>query len=142
MSDFIAPILDWLVAAVAAMPAPDGMDAWGQVTKSWTFAPANWPPAAVLPASTDFDPEIQNALHEQHNFTIKFGVQDADPDEITRKAIAYMTAIDGAVQGAAWLPQVRRVFVERHDYGTLWSTRDGSWARFPELHLMVEAYEV
>ena len=140
MADFIAPAVDWLVGLLQNMTPPDGMDAFGDVKKSWTWAPLNWPPAAAMPRTTDFD-ENSGDVHQVHQFTVKFGVQDADPDQLTVKAMAYMKAIDGAIAAGVWLASFRKVFVHRHDYGALFE-KGGSWARFPELHLEIEAREL
>jgi hypothetical protein len=138
MAEFIGPVLAWLVGVVTDMDMA-GLEPWGEVKTTWTGISAAWPPVAVMARGTDFDPD-GTTIHEAHGFTIKFGIQASEPDGIATLAIAYMVALDAAIQAAVWLPQMRRVFVSRHDYGVLF-TSDGSWAKFPELHLEVEAYE-
>ena len=99
----------------------------------------NWPPVAAMPRNSGFDGEIVGCSHSQNLLTV-IGVNGAEPDQVTADAMAYMVAIDQAIQAAARLPQITRVFVQQHDYGMLYE-RGGSFAKFPELHLLVEVYE-
>ena len=136
---FIAPIVSWLVSVLqnANMGA---LPAFAEVKQSWTGAVINWPPAAVMPRSSGFDAEITGGSHSENLFTVKFGVNGRDPDQVTADAMSYMLAIDQAIEAAATLPQISRVFVQEHDYGPLFQ-KDGNFAKFPELHLLVEVYE-
>ena len=143
MADFIAPIVDWLIGVVQGADfATPGLEPFAECRKSWTGVCVNWPPCAVMALGTDFDPE-GTAIRERHQFTIKFGVNGDDPDQVAVNAMAYMTAIDRAVAGAcgAWPEAVSNVFVSRHDFGPLFA-KDGAFAKFPEMHLEVDAYEV
>ena len=146
MADFIRPVLTWLVAVIEsdtpALLAAAQLDAFAEVKQSWTGVAINWPPCSVMPGHSDFDPE-GTAVHGAHAFTVKFGVCGDDSDQVAADAIGYMKAIDAAITGAAadWLPQMSRVFILRHDYGPLFQ-KDGSFAKFPELHLEVETQEL
>ena len=147
MAEFIGPVVDWLAGVLTGEALEDallaaGLEAFAEVKKSWTGVVINWPPCSVMPRDTDFDPE-GTAVHGTHGLTIKFGVSGEDSDQVASDAMAYMLAIDAAIAGSAgtWLPQMSKVFVKRHDYGPLFS-KDNSFAKFPELHLEVETYEV
>ena len=122
--------------------AEAGLDPFAEVRKSWTGVVMNWPPAAVMARNTTFDPE-GTSIHGMHEFTVKFGVNGADPDQVADDAIAYMKAIDAALTAATgtWLPAMSKVFVRMHDYGPLFQL-DGKFGKFPELQLEVETYEV
>jgi hypothetical protein len=139
MPEFIQPIVTWLVGVLqgAQMGA---LTPFAEVKQSWTGIAMNWPVAAVMPRNSSFDPEITSKSHSENLLTVKFGVQGMDPDQVAADAMSYMLAIDQAIEGAAWLPQFSRVFIEAHDYGALYQ-KDGSFAKFPELHLLVEVYE-
>ena len=138
---FIAPVVSWLVGVLQSANLGT-LAPFADVKQSWTGVVINWPPAAVMPRSSGFDPEIVGASHSENLFTVKFGVNGMDPDQVTADAMSYMLAIDQAIEGAAWLPQFSRVFVQGHDYGPLYShLKDGGFAKFPELHLLVEVYE-
>jgi hypothetical protein len=141
MAEFIGPVVDWLVGIVAGV-APDGLEAFAEVKKSWTGVVMNWPPAAVMPRTSDFDPE-GTAVHATHGLTIKFGVSGDDSDQVAADAMGYMKAIDAAITAGVgtWPAAVSKVFVARHDYGPLFQ-KDGSFAKFPEMHLEVETYEL
>ena len=134
---FIAPLVTWLVGVVqgASTPIP-----FAEVKQSWTGVVMNWPSAAVMPRTSGFDPEFNGASHSENVLTVKFGVNGMDPDQVTADAMSYMLAIDQAIETATWPPQVSRVFVQSHDYGPLF-TKDGNFAKFPELHLLLEVYE-
>jgi hypothetical protein len=138
VADFIGPVLDWLMDVVTKADL-GGLEAWGEVRKSWTGICAAWPPVAVMARNTGFDPE-GNAVHETHEFTIKFGVNGDDPEQIVADAIAYMKALDAAVNGASWIAPIARVVVLAHDYGPMFA-QGGNFAVFPDMHLEVEAYE-
>jgi hypothetical protein len=142
LAEFIAPVVDWLIGVITAAALPEGLEAFAEVKKSWTGVFVNWPPAAVMPRGTSFDPEGQS-VNETHSLTVKFGVNGDDPDKLTEDALAYMKAIDDAIRAAVWDPALgmSRVFVSQHDYGPLFA-KDGSFARFPEMHLEVEAFEL
>ena len=148
MADFIGPVLGWLAGVVSGDALATeleglGLDMFAEVKKSWTGVVMNWPPCSVMALHSDFDPE-GTAVHTTNGFTVKFGVSGDDPDQVAADALGYMAALDHAIGGAVaatWLPQMSRVFVTRHDYGPLFQ-RDGSFAKFPEMHLEVETYEV
>ena len=142
---FGAPVIGWFTALLqgdalnAALRAAN-LAPFADVQQSWTGVVLNWPTAAVLYRGTTFDAEITGARMEAHVFTIRYGVNGADPDRVMTDAMNYMAAIDGAIQGAVWLPQVTRVFVQQHDYGPMFGDK-GRFAKFPEMHLIVEAFE-
>ena len=140
MAEFIGPVVDWLMGVMAGVQ-PEGLDAFAEVRKSWTGVVINWPPCSVMPRTTDFDAE-GTAVHGTHALTIKFGVSGDDSDQVASDAMGYMLAIDQAIAASVgtWLPQISKVFVARHDYGPLFA-KDGSFAKFPEMHLEVETYE-
>ena len=144
MPDFIAPIVDWLLAAIQDATPPllteSNLPPFTGYRKSWTWAFPAWPPVAVMARTTDFDPEIQTARHQSHHLTVKFGLNGIDPDRLTADAMQYVSAIDAAINGAPWLPQISRVFIESHDYGPLY-IKDSGIARFPELHVIIETFE-
>ena len=147
MAEFIAPVVEWVIGvvtgeALAELLQAAGLDAFGEVRKSWTGVVINWPPCSVMPRSTDFDPE-GTAVHGTHALTIKFGVAGDDPDQVAADALGYMAAIDQAIAASVgtWPAVVSKVFVSRHDYGPLFA-KDNGFAKFPELHLEVETYEV
>jgi hypothetical protein len=133
------PLVAWLVGVMEGVQV-GGSPAFAEVKQSFTGVILNWPQAAVMPRTSGFDPEIVGASHSENLLTVKFGVQDADPDVVTATAMTYMAAIDAAIEGAALPPNAARVFVQAHDYGALYQ-RDSSFAKFPELHLLVEVYE-
>ena len=58
-------------------------------------------------------------------------------------AACRLPAIDQAIAASVgtWPAVVSKVFVSRHDYGPLFA-KDNGFAKFPELHLEVETYEV
>ena len=133
------PLVAWLVAVLEEVQV-NGQPAFAEVKQSWTGVVLNWPQAAAMPRTSNFDPEIVGALHSENLLTVKFGVQDADPDQVTANAMSYMLAIGQAIAEAPLPPNATRVFIQAHDYGALYQ-RDGSFAKFPELHLLVEVYE-
>jgi hypothetical protein len=140
---FGAPVVAWLVGVVngaAEALTAAGLTPFADVRESWTGVILNWPEASVMLRNIAFDPEITGARMEAMVLTVKFGVNGADPDQVVTDAMGYMAAIDAAINGAAWLPQMSRVFVEGHDFGPLF-TKDGAFAKFPELHLTVEVFE-
>ena len=135
---FMAPLVAWLVGVVEGATF-GSLPGFADVKQSWTGVAVNWPMAAVEPRVSNFDPEISAASHSENRLTVKFGVQ-GEPDQVTADAMSYMLGIDAAIQAAARLPQMSRVFVEAHDYGPLYQLT-GGFAKFPELHLVVEVYE-
>lgn len=137
---FMAPIVEWLIGVLKGAELGE-LEAFGEVRKSWTGVAMNWPPVAVMPRTSQFDPEISGASHSQNAITIKFGVNGSDPDDLTDLAMAYMLAIDAAIEAAAPLPQISHVHIGTHDYGPLYTGNSGGFFRFPELHLEVEVYE-
>lgn len=144
MADFIGPVVDWLVDVLENADLGE-LDDFAEVRKSWTGVVVNWPPCSVMARTTAFDDE-GTARNQKHTLTVKFGVNGADPDEIAVNAQAYMKALDAAIDGAAWPADtatfaMRRVFIAAHDYGPLFAL-DGRLAKFPELHLEVEVYEL
>jgi hypothetical protein len=139
-SQFIAPIVAWLVGVLRNIQWTEGLAPFAQVTQSWTGVVINWPPAAVMPRTSGFDPEISAGSHSENLLTVKFGVNGPDPDQVAADAMSYMLAVDAAIEAAPRLPQISRVFVQAHDYGPLYE-KDGGFAKFPELHLVVEVYE-
>jgi hypothetical protein len=144
VAEFIAPVVDWLIGVLQKANLGD-LPAFGEVKQSWTGVVVNWPPAAVMPRNTGFDPEGQ-ARRQVHRLTVKFGVNGADPNQVAADAMSYMKAIDAAIGKAVWPADtpslaVTRVFVAAHDYGALW-TKEGGFAKFPELHLEVEVTEL
>jgi hypothetical protein len=147
MADFIGPVVDWLVGvvtgeALAELLVAAELEAFAEVKQSWTGVVINWPPVSVMPRATAFDAE-GTAVHGTHGLRIKFGVCGDDPDQIAVDAMAYMKAVDQAIAASVgtWPAAVSKVFVSRHDYGPLFS-RDKGFAKFPELHLEVETYEI
>ena len=145
-ANFIGPVVDWVIATLqAATPgllSAAGVEPFGEFRKSWTGVAINWPPVAVMPRASDFDPET-TSVHTMHGLTIKFGVSSDDPDAIEVAATVYMKAIDDAITQATgtWLAQMSHVHISRHDYGPLFG-KDGGFAKFPEMILEVETYEV
>ncbi len=145
MAEFIGPVVEWLIGVIVARtPAllqAAGLDEFAEVRPAWTGVVLNWPTCSVYPGKTEFDPE-GTSVHSAHSITIKFGVSGADPDQVVRDAEAYMKAIDAAIAGAVgeWLPAISKVFVRSHEYGPLWSGK--GFAKFPELVVEVETYEV
>jgi hypothetical protein len=145
VAQFGGPIVAWVVSLLSAPTTAAALTAaqltpFGDVRESWTGVIVNWPEAAVMLRNIAFDPEIEGARQEAMSLTVKFGVNGADPDQVVSDAMGYMAAIDAAINGAAWLPQMSRVFVAAHDFGPLFS-KDGSFAKFPEMHLVVEVFE-
>ena len=141
MAEFIGPVVEWLVGVLGQMEFGDlGLEAFAEVRQSWTGVVVNWPPAAVMPRSSAFDPEIQGLSHSSNLLTVKFGVNGTDPDEVTRMAEKYMKAVDDAIRRATPPEQVTHVHIHQHDYGPLYG-REGMIARFPEMHVEVEVYE-
>jgi len=146
VAEFIGPLVDWVAGVLtngtAELLQTAGLDAFAEVRKSWTGVVINWPSVSVMPRVTDFDPE-STATHSKHGLTIKFGVESADPDQIEADAVAYMAVIHDAIGAAVgtWPAQVSHVHIARHDYGPLFG-KDGSFAKFPEMILEVETYEV
>ena len=139
MARFIAPICEWLLGVLQSAPMGE-LEPFAEFHKSWTGVAMNWPPVAVMPRSSAFDPEITGVSHSENLLTVKFGVNGPDPDQVAADAMAYMAAIDAAITAAPWPLDVKRVFVQQHDYGMLYE-RSGNFAKFPELHLLVEVYE-
>lgn len=143
----IGPVLQWLVDVLKNMtPAQyGGLEPFAEVHQSWTWTFMNWPPVGVLPRTSTFDPEIMGATHSANELTVRFGVNGADPDQLMADAIAYMLAIDAAIQAAATAapcPNSMRVFISAHDYGPMFGgASGGGFAKFPELHLTVEVTE-
>lgn len=147
MAEFIGPVVDWVAGvltgdALAELLIAAELEAFAEVKKSWTGVVINWPPVSVMPRSSDFDAE-GTAVHANHGLTIKFGVSGDDSDQLAADALAYMKAIDRAITASVgtWPASVSKVFVSRHDYGPLFG-KDSGYAKFPELHLEVETYEV
>jgi len=133
------PLVAWLVGVLEGVQS-NGQPAFAEVKQSWTGVVLNWPQAAAMPRTSGFDPEVTGVSHSENLLTVKFGVQDSDPDQVTAIAMSYMAAVDAAIEAAALPPKASRVFIQAHDYGALYQ-RDGSFAKFPELHLLVEVYE-
>jgi hypothetical protein len=139
VADFIGPVVGWLKGVLKGADMGE-MDAFAEIRESWTGVIINWPSASVMGRTSAFDGEIVGGSHSRNELTVKFGVNGSDPDQVVRDATAYMKAIDAAIAGAEWLPTFSRVYVSQHDYGPLFE-RNGNFAKFPELHLMVEVYE-
>jgi hypothetical protein len=142
---FIAPVVAWVLTVLQDMTA----EQWGELTpfadfhQSFTGVFLNWPPVAVMPRTSAFDPDIVGASHSNNRLTLKFGVNGADPDQVTADAMSYMAAVSRAIWAADRLapcPNSKRLFIADHDYGPLYE-HQGSFAYFPELHLEVEVYE-
>lgn len=139
---FIAPLVDWLLGLLQGMTPEQygGLEPFVEFHKSFTGVVMNWPPVSVMPRKTAFDPDTVGASHSKSALTVKFGVNGADPDQVAADAMAYMRAIDAAIEAAPAPAQVTHVHIEDHDYGVLFE-RAGGFAKFPELHLEVEVYE-
>jgi hypothetical protein len=146
MAEFIAPVVEWLLGVLRdgtpALLAAAGLEPFAEFRKSWTWTAANWPPVAVMPRTTTFGRE--GTLRDQtHVLTVKFGVNGADPEQLTADVMTYMTAIDDAIAAAeaTWPEAVKWVFIGQHDYGPLYE-KDSGFTRFPEMHIEVEAKEL
>ena len=126
---FMAPLVDWLVGVLTNADLGE-LAAFAEVKRSWTGVVTNWPPAAVLPGKSEFDAEMTGASHSDNSLRVKFGVEGGDPDQLTVDAMAYMAAIDAAIEAAGLPPNGARVFVQSHDYGPLYGN-NGSLAYFP-----------
>jgi hypothetical protein len=135
----MAPLVSWLVGVLESAELGE-LSAFAEVKQSWTGVVMNWPSAAVMPRTSQFDPEVVGASHSMNLLTVKFGVQGMDADQVTGDATAYMLAIDAAIDAAGLPPNAVRVFIQEHDYGLLYQ-KSGSFAKFPELHLLIEVYE-
>jgi hypothetical protein len=135
-------VLDALKGMTAAQYG--GLEPFLDFRQSWTLAAMmNWPPVAVLPHSSLFDPEIVGAKASRNRLTVKFGVNGADPDQVTGLAVSYMLAIDAALYEAdavAACANSKRFFIVDHDYGPLYE-RNGNFAYFPEMHLEIDITE-
>jgi len=146
VAEFIKPIVENVLAVLkdrtpGELGAREPFVEYGtQFTGVVTGFPALW----VMPVRSEFDAESQGYMHEAHQITVTFGVTGSEPGEVTDAAMAYMKAIDAAIQ-ASWPADgsglgVMRIFVRSHDYGPLLN-RGGVLARFPELDLVVETAE-
>jgi len=97
----------------------------------------------VMPRVTDFGPEGQ--VQDQGDaVTVKFGIIGADPEALAQAMLDYVKAVSLALQltpVGQYDSTVMNIFVERHDYGPLYQ-KDGGFARFPEVHLVVTRREV
>lgn len=136
---FMTPLVAWLTGVLENADLGE-LGPFAEVKQSWTGVVVNWPPAAVMAEKSQFDPAIEGCSHSQNLLTVKFGVQNADSDQLTADAMAYMQALDAAIRGAAAPENAARVFVQDHDYGLLYE-KNGSFAKFPELHVLIEVYE-
>jgi hypothetical protein len=143
----IGPVLAWVLGVLQQMTEEQygGLAPFAEFHQSWTWVVINWPSVGVMPMGSQFDPEIVGARYSVNRLKIKFGVNGADPDQVTADAIAYMLAIDAAIQAADLntpCANSKRLFVADHDYGPLWSgPNGGAFAKFPEMHLDVEIIE-
>lgn len=147
MPEFIGPVVAAAISILEtytpALLAAAARDPFAEYGRAFTGVVANTPAVYVMPVRTSFDADIQGCFGELHQITIKFAVTGSDPEDLADAALAYMKAIDEAIQqatGADWGTAASRVFIQGHDYGPLYE-RGGSYAKFPELELIVEAQE-
>lgn len=105
----------------------------------FTGVSPNPPELWVEPRRTQFDPEGQ-LQNQQHELVIKLAVMGSSPEQIAEAALVYVKACDDALSTIQFDQTMLRVFIAEHDYGPLYSL-GGGFARFPELHVVVETIE-
>ena len=145
MSQLIQPILDAVEAVVKAAPL-------GNLTpfvnvKQGESVPVNFPCAFVIPRRTQFpDSGEGNMRNELHSVTVRLGILGTETLQLTKDCIAYVAAVDGAIQasfpGPMWPNFVLRPFVMEHDFGALFSRQGGGLAYWPEIHLLIGVEEL
>jgi hypothetical protein len=143
MALLIKPVIDKLLEILAA-----DATSFVECGKLFTGAAANLPALWVMPGRTVIDQEC-SMLRQTHLITIKFGVQDADPDALMNGAMDLMAEIHGAIEASwpgDWVNavtggQVQNVTIREHDYGPTW-TAGGLVAKFPEMDLVIEVEEL
>jgi hypothetical protein len=143
MALLIKPVIDKLLEILAA-----DTTSFVEFGKLFTGAAANLPAVWVMPGRTVIDPEC-SMLRQAHLITIKFGVQDADPNTLMDAVMALMVEIHDAISaswpadwvGAVTGGQVQSLAIREHDYGPTW-TAGGMVAKFPEMDLVIEVDEL
>jgi hypothetical protein len=127
-------------ALLAAMPTP--RDPFREFKRAFSGIMLNPPTVWSMPRMTTIGEEGQ-FLEQVHLVTVKFGITGSDPDLITDAALDYMRAIDLALRNATVAeldPTILHLHPQQHDYGPLYADGKG-FARFPELHVVVESVE-
>jgi hypothetical protein len=146
MSQLIQPILDGFVALLQQMEFTAD-PAFASVGYAWTGLLINAPAAWAMPGRTAFPDRGDGTLRQQiHSVTIRLGITGSDPEELTKRALRYVQAVDAAIQAmpnTLWGNAIRvlRVFVVEHDYGVMWKNA-GTVAFWPDIHLEVEVEEL
>ena len=143
MALLIRPVIDKLLEVLAARTA-----GFAQFGRLYTGVAPNLPAVWVMPGRTVIDPEA-STLHQAHLVTIKFGVENSDPDELMNDAMDRMKEIHAAIEASwpgDWVDavtggQVQSVTIREHDYGPTW-TAGGMVAKFPEMDLLIEVEEL
>ena len=138
--ELMQPIVDQFVALLGAMGAAElgALPAFVKVRQGWTPVLVNAPEAAVLPIRTSFAQEGgAGAVEAVHQITVRLGITGADPEELTTRAVAYVRAVDGAINAwarAGHFPgYTLQVFVAEHDYGQMF-VGNGKHAYWPDLY--------
>jgi hypothetical protein len=117
---------------------------FAEVARAFTGMMKNPPAAWVMPRMTDLPDNDGNLIPEQDLVTVKLGVAGSDAESVEDAALDYVRAVDEALRAAAVAeldPTILHLRVRQHDYGPLWQ-KEGGFARFPELHLVIDRLEV
>lgn len=154
MAQLIQPCIDTLIALLKPLTfAPDPQLA--VVKESWTGTVANPPECSVMPVRTSLGAVGDNWMRDMtHLVTIRLAiVGSADAEELTRRVVRYVRAIDCAITksfygdpaheatGQLWPASVKNVIVAEHDYGPMYSRGNGL-CFFPDLHVQIQAKEL
>ena len=143
MAQFIRPVIDKLLEVLAARTT-----SFVQFRRLYTGAAENLPAVWVMPGRTAIDAEC-STLRQAHLITVKFGVENTDPDGLANDAMDRMKEIHAAIEASwpgDWVDavtggQVQSVTIREHDYGPTW-TAGGMVAKFPEMDLLIEVEEL
>ncbi|HEX4311884.1 MAG TPA: hypothetical protein VHZ25_17775 [Acidobacteriaceae bacterium] len=146
MSELIKPILDRFALLLNTMTMPNGLTPFATIGRAWTGLLVNPPGAWVMPGRTAFPNQGEGTTRSQiHAITIRLGLTGADPEELTARALAYVQAVDAAIEellDVSWPDFVKYVYVVEHDYGSMWTKGQGSVAMWPDIHCQVEVEEL
>ena len=134
MSELIQPVLDAFLALLSASGATGAQPVFGNVfVGPPTGVLANPPAAWVIPGRTQFPDQGEgNIRTEVHLVTVRLGITGTDPAELTTRTVAYVQAVDQAINNYKGWPGmaanacdgsmlVLRAWVMEHDYGPMFS---------------------
>lgn len=146
MAELIKPVMECFEALLRTMQMPQGLQDFQLVGKAWNGLLVNPPSAWVMPGRTSFPNQGEGTTRSQiHAITIRLGLVHSEPDPLVDLALAYVKAVDDAIDGMVdtdWPDYVKYAMVSEHDYGSMWTRGQGSVAMWPDIHCLVEVEEL